>query len=161
MNNTLIAAEQLRHVLTTPTRGVLGLVDDLLVVARGHGLRIDWKADHCRVQFGEESSQHSIEVPLRKSVFRAALARIAVLCNQRMPNSVSPYNGQGELSIGSDPTTAMQVVFVNTPDVQSLELTPMRNEDVPAMPETASDGVAPKLAGTSNCRLDGGNLSEE
>jgi hypothetical protein len=97
MTNPSLSLEQLRHVLTTPTRGVLGLVDELLAVAREHCLRLDWKEDRCRVQFREGSSPGLIEVSLRKSVVRAALARIAVLCNQRKPNSVSPYGGQGEL----------------------------------------------------------------
>jgi hypothetical protein len=133
MNNTSISAEQLRHILTTPTRGVLGLVDELLAAAREHCLRLDWKADHCRVQFREGSSPGLMEVPLRKSVVRAVLARIAVLCNQRKPNSVSPYGGQGELLVGTDPATAIRVVFVNTPDEQCLELAPLRTESTSAI----------------------------
>ena len=38
-----------------------------------------------------------IDVPLQKSVVRAALARVAVLCNERIPGSVSPFGGQGRL----------------------------------------------------------------
>jgi hypothetical protein len=130
MNNSSTSLDRLHHALTTPTGGVLGLVDELLAVAREHGLQLDWKADHCRVQFREGSPSDSIEVPLRKSVVRAVLARIAVLCNQRKPNSTSPYGGQGELFVGADPTTTIRVVFVNTPDEQSLELMPLRNERV-------------------------------
>jgi hypothetical protein len=128
MNNSSTSLERLHHALTTPTGGVLGLVDELLAVACEHGLQLDWKADHCRVQFQEGGLSNSIELPLRKSVVRAVLARIAVLCNQRKPNSASPYGGQGELFVGADPTTTIRVVFVNTPDEQSLELTPLRNE---------------------------------
>jgi hypothetical protein len=62
------------------------------------------------------------------------LARVAVLCNQRTPNSVSPYGGQGELLIGPEPTTTMRVAFVNTPDEQSLELAPLGNESNAATP---------------------------
>ena len=43
-----------------------------------------------------------LELPFRKSVVRAALARIAVLCNEHTPHSVSPYGGQDELSVGGD-----------------------------------------------------------
>ncbi|HEY7427756.1 MAG TPA: hypothetical protein VH682_26230 [Gemmataceae bacterium] len=145
MNDSSTSLERLHHALTTPSGGVLGLVDELLAVAREHGLQLDWKADHCRVQFREGGSSDSIEVPLRKSVVRAVLARIAVLCNQRKPNSSSPYGGQGELFVGADPTTTIRAVFVNTPDEQSLELTPLRNERRTAMPEAAIEGQNPKM----------------
>jgi hypothetical protein len=140
MNNSSTPPDLLHRVLTNPTRGVLGLVDELLVVAREHGLQLEWKADHCRVQFRDGGPSDSIEVPLRKSVFRAALARIAVLCNQSKPNSVSPYGGQGELLVGTDPTTTMRVAFVNTPDEQSLDLTPLPNENRTSTPEAAFVG---------------------
>jgi hypothetical protein len=130
MNTPLTLAEQLIGALTTPTRGVLGMVDDLLAMSRENGIQLDWHAGHCRVRFRDVGPAGWIQVPLRKSVVRAALARVAVLCNQRIPNSVSPYGGQGELLVGTDPTTAMRVAFVNTPDEQSLELACMRKEAV-------------------------------
>jgi hypothetical protein len=126
MNVPLTAPEQLHRALTTPTRGVLGLVDDLLAVAREHGIQLAWHSGHCRVRFLEGDPPSWIEVPLRKSVVRAALARVAVLCNQRNPHSVSPYGGQGELLAGTDPATTIRVAFVNTPDEQSLELASAR-----------------------------------
>ena len=122
MNTPLTFPERLRRALTSPTHGVLGLVEDLLAVSREHGLQLDWQAGHCRVRSLEGGPAGWIEVPLRKSVVRAALARVAVLCNVRNPNSVSPYGGQGELLVGTDPATALRVTFVNTPEEQSLEL---------------------------------------
>lgn len=150
MNNASMPAEELRHVLTTPTRGVLGLVDELLAVARERSIHLDWKGDHCRVQFREGSTSDSIDVPLRKSVIRAALARIAVLCNQRKANSVSPYGGQGELLVGSNPATTIRVAFVNTPDEQSLELMPLRDENGTSTPEAACEGAKPKASHASS-----------
>lgn len=144
MNTPSTAPELLRQALTTPTRGVLGLVEELLAVSREHGLRLDWKADCCRVQFRDGGPPDSIEVPLRKSVVRAALARVAVLCNQRNANYVSPYGGQGELLVGTDPTTAIRVSFVNTPDEQSLELTPLRNDGRSDTSEAAVEGEKEK-----------------
>ena len=119
---------------------MLGLVDELLGVSRNHGLHLDWNADHCRVWFKEGDPPTSIEVPLRKSVVRAALAHVAVLCNQRNPNSVSPYGGKGELLVGSEPATPVRVAFVNTPDEQSLELTPLRNDHAAAVSGTPFEG---------------------
>jgi hypothetical protein len=140
MSESLTIPEQIRHALTTPTGGVLGLVDDLLMVSREQGLSLDWRSDHCRVRFPGGDSPASIEVPLRKSVVRAALARIAVLCNERSPNSVSPYGGQGELSVGTDPATVLRVAFVNTPDEQRLELTPVRAGAPSASPPAPDQG---------------------
>src|SRR5437764_7078168 len=113
MNTPLTAPERLHRALTTPTRGILGLVDELLAVSCEHGFLLDWQAGHCRVRFLEGADPAGwIEVPVRKSVLRAALARAAVLCNQRNPNSVSPYGGQGELMVGTDPTTAIRAAFI-------------------------------------------------
>jgi hypothetical protein len=130
MNRPFPFQEQLRRALTTPSRGVLGLVDDLLAVSREQDIRLDWQTDHCRVRFRGDGPEELIEVPLRKSVVRAALARIAVLCNERNPNSVSPYGGQGELSVGTDPVTVFRVAFANTPDEQTLELVRVSPEGV-------------------------------
>jgi hypothetical protein len=112
----------LRNALEHPTRGVVGLVDDLLKVARGQGLQLDWQAGRCRVRGIASNGEEWIDVPLGKSVFRAILARVAALCNERDPNSVSPYGGQAELSAGGDPPEVFRVRFVNTLAEQKLEL---------------------------------------
>jgi hypothetical protein len=112
----------LRRVFDHPTGGITGLVDDLLVVCLENGLQLDWDADRCRVRsFGGEWEE-LIDVPLRKSVFRAILARVATLCNERTPHSVSPYGGKGELSVGANQAAVFKVAFVNTPATQKLEL---------------------------------------
>lgn len=115
--------ESLRQALTAPTGGIVGLVDELLAASREHGLQLTWGDDHCRVQLG---GNELIEVPLRKSVVRAALARVAVVCNQRRTDSVSPYGGRVEISVGQEPAVPIRVDFINTPEIQSLELTPLR-----------------------------------
>jgi hypothetical protein len=51
---------------------------------------------------------------------------VAALCNERMPISVSPYGGRGEVAVDADPARVIRVAFVNTPEEQSLELTPVR-----------------------------------
>jgi hypothetical protein len=102
------------------------LVNDLLQLCQERGLQLDWQADCCRVRPVAGGSEEVIESPLRKSLFRAILARVAVLCNERSPNSVSPYGGRGELIVGANPATVFRVVFTNTPGEQRLELTPVR-----------------------------------
>jgi hypothetical protein len=124
MSTVAQVSEILRRILLHPDHGIAGLVDDLLVLCLEHGLQLDWQANRCRVRsFGGDSNE-LIDVPLRKSVFRAILARVAALCNERAPNAASPYGGQGELSAGTNPAAVSRVVFVNTPATQRLELTP-------------------------------------
>jgi len=113
--------------------GTVGLVDRLLCLSREWPGRLDWKANQCRIQSIGTEPQESVELPLPKSVFRAVLARLAALCNEHRPGSVSPYEGQGELVMGGDPSTLCRVVFVNTPSRQEAQLTGL------GMP---ADGVA-------------------
>jgi hypothetical protein len=122
MNTTSQLSPALRSVLEHPVRGVAGVVDDLLAECLVQGfLQLDWRDNACRVRcFGGDWEE--LAVPLRKSVFRAILARIAALCNERSPNSVSPYGGQGELSVGNDTRRMIKVAFTNTPEAQKLEL---------------------------------------
>ena len=122
MNTPIQLAIMVRNALVQPARGVVGMVDDLLKVCREHGAQIDWRTDCYRVRAAGGEWTELIDVPLRKSVFRAILARIAVLCNERTPNSVSPYGGHGELSVSENPPAIVKVTFVNTPEEQRLEL---------------------------------------
>ncbi len=95
MSTSLSLKEKVRNALVVPTTGIKGLVDDLFAVGRDRTVALDLKADICRIQLliGEKLDE-TIEVPVRKSIVRAALAHIAVLCNRRKPNSVSPYEGR-------------------------------------------------------------------
>jgi len=122
MSNPSSLPARLQSALLAPNRGVLGLVDELLAISRDHSLHVAWEGGRCRVQFVEGGLAGQIEVPLQKTVLRAALARVAVLCNERLPNSVSLYGGQGELLLDADPTKTIRVLFINTPDEQILEL---------------------------------------
>ncbi|HYT89278.1 MAG TPA: hypothetical protein VEL76_11285 [Gemmataceae bacterium] len=126
MNTSSSFREQIQRAFTPASRGVVDLVDRLLGLCRESGLRLDWKANQCRVRSLETEGANATEIPLQKSVFRAILARVAVLCNERSPNSVSPYGGNGELLAGTNPPTILQAAFVNTPAEQQLELRPGR-----------------------------------
>jgi hypothetical protein len=120
--NAKSSFEVFRDVLASPTRGIAGLVDDLLGACADHRLQVDWNADCCRIRCNEGNWEELIDLPVRKSVFRAILARVAVLCNERAPNSVSPYGGQGELKTNAAASTTFHVTFINTPAEQKLEL---------------------------------------
>ena len=115
-----------RDAYEHPARGVVGLVDDLLRLCQEQGLHLDWQGDSCRVRSLTRGTEEVLTTPLRKSVFRAVLARVATLCNERSPNSISPYRGQGELTVGADPSRVVRVGLVNNPSEQRLELIPLR-----------------------------------
>ncbi len=125
MNTTKQLSGALQSVFESPTRGVVGLVDDLLRMCPAQGLQLDWHADRCRIRSVDNGSQDVLTLPLRKSVFRAILARVATLCNERSAGSVSPYGGQGELVVDDDLPTTWKVSFTNTTEKQKLELIPV------------------------------------
>lgn len=157
MNSLSTIPDLVRNAFTNPTHGILGLVDDLLTISREQGIQLDWQAGRCRVRLCEGASTNWIEVPMRKSVVRAALARIAVLCNQQKPNSVSPYGGKSELMVGVDPTVPICVEFVNTPDEQHLELASLQYEGRGAAMESSFPGPSQEATRT----LDAGDGTVE
>lgn len=122
MNDLSPFPERLKRAFEPTRRGVVGLVDDLLGLCREQGLQLDWQAKQCRARPIGAGPQESTEIPLPRSVFRAVLARLAVLCNERIPDSVSPYGGEGELSVHTNPPTVFRVSFANTPSEQRLEI---------------------------------------
>jgi hypothetical protein len=115
----------LQSAFERPARGVVGLVDDLLRLCPEQGLQLEWQGGRCRVRSLADGSEEVLDRPLRKSIFRALLARVATLCNERSPNSVSPYGGQGELLVPADPPAIFRATFANTTDEQQLELIPV------------------------------------
>jgi hypothetical protein len=129
MSTTSQLSGIIRGVLTQPTGGIAGLVDGLLVICRKHGLQLEWQAGRCRFRPAGGDWEELADVPLRKSVFRAILGRLAALCNEQTPNAVSPYGGQCELSADANSPTLFRVTFTNTAEEQKLELT---TEAVPA-----------------------------
>jgi hypothetical protein len=123
MNTTSEYTRALQSALERPSQGVVGLVDDLLNLCRKHSLQLDWQGDHFRVRSVGCEWEDLPDISLRKSVVRAILARIAALCNEQIPNSVTPYGGESELSVGANPQAIFRVTFVNTQQEQKLVLT--------------------------------------
>jgi hypothetical protein len=137
MNDLSPFPDRLQRAFVPTQRGLAGLVDDLLGLCQEQGIQLDWRANRCRVRSLGAEPQESTEIPLPKSVFRAILARLAALCNERIPGSVSPYGGEGELSVGTNPRTVLRVAFTNTPGEQELELRPLAGDK-----DGATDGDA-------------------
>jgi hypothetical protein len=141
MNNLSPFPERLQRAFEPTQRGVVGLVDDLLSLGREQGLQVDWQANRCRVRPLGAQPQESIEIQLPKSVFRAILARMAALCNERIPNSVSPYGGEGELSVCTNPPMVFRVSFINTSGEQALEVRRLTDNKDEATDDDASERV--------------------
>src|SRR4051812_49347301 len=128
MNSKSPFSEQLRRAFEPTESGVIGLVENLLDLSREQGLRFGWVGDQCQVRPLGPEPPETAEFPLPKSVFRAMLARLAALCNEQSPDSVSPYGGEGELSVGTNPRMLVRVAFANTSGELRLELRPSAND---------------------------------
>lgn len=121
-------AERVQQAFRPTPRGVVGLVDDLLGLCRVHQLRLRFTEGHCSVRRLGADDGDALTVPLPKSVFRAALARVAALCNEQHPGSVTPYRGESEVVVppppspNCSPPSTCHVSFLNTPSEQHLEM---------------------------------------
>jgi hypothetical protein len=122
MRSSAQHAEAIRGILARPAGGVVEIVNDLLRVCQEQGIQIDWRDNRCRVRTVAGGPEEVIDQPLRKAALRAILARVAALCKEQRPDSVTPYGGEGELSVGAGPTSALRVSFANTPEEQWLRL---------------------------------------
>src|ERR1700730_10279557 len=83
MIHSTLFADRVQMAFQPTPRGVVGLVDDLLGLCRLYQLRINFGDGHCSVRRLRADAQESLNVPVPKSVFRAALARIAAICNEQ------------------------------------------------------------------------------
>jgi hypothetical protein len=126
MTNSSKHLTALSHVLSNPRGGIVGVVDDLLELCREHHLRLEWRAERYRVRSVDGPWEELQYIRVRKPIFRDLLARLAVLCNNRIPNSVSLYGGTGELSVGANPPTVFRVNIANKADQQHFELVPIQ-----------------------------------
>ena len=97
-------------------------MSDLLKACPDGGLELTWSDEHC----------HIVILPAKPSGYRNSdaesfhahvIARVAALCNEHQPNSVSPYGGQGDFSWAE--RGLFQTKFSNTPGEQKLVLIPI------------------------------------
>lgn len=114
--------DRLRRAFEPTRHGVAGLVEQMLVACAGADLAFERVGDRCVCRWSVGGDTHEVTVPLRPAAFRTVLARIATLCNERDPGSVTPYRGEGLLPIPGNPTALLRVHYVNTPENQQLEL---------------------------------------
>jgi hypothetical protein len=111
----------LRALAPTP-RGIVGLTEQLLEACAGGEVEFERVGDRCVCRWLVSGDTQEAALPLPPAAFRTILARIAVLCNEHNPNSVTPYGGQGLLAVKGQPAAVFQVAFVNTPEKLQLKL---------------------------------------
>lgn len=97
MNDTSQVLKEIEESLTEGPRNVVELVDDLLPTFQKQAMVLKWNDGKCCFHCLPDGALDSRGVPIPRSVFRSVLARMAVLCNQNVPDSVTPYGGEGEL----------------------------------------------------------------
>jgi hypothetical protein len=137
MSTTSTFSTTIQQIILNPSRGVVGLVDDLLGACCGHNIQLAWQDGQCRLSSSDGEWEDTIDLPIRRSVFRAILARVATLCNIQLADSVSPYGGTADLTVGYTPTGMLTVTIVNTPAEHGMRIAP-RVADLPD-----GDGEAP------------------
>ena len=118
----LPVAGELQRIMTRPTNGVLGMVDETLVLCAERCLRLHWDADTCRFLVpGEEWAEVTGLTP-RLGVFRAILARLAVLSQESTGVPAPLYGGEGEIAIPTNPPAVARFEMRNTQAEQRLLL---------------------------------------
>jgi hypothetical protein len=145
----MVSSDSTRQAFRPSQRGVVGLVDDLLALCQEQELQLEWRANQCRVCTIGVGPEEMIEVPLPNSAFRAVLARLAALCNEVNPGSVSPYRGEAELRIGIDPIIRFRVAFTNTASEQRVQITRVHEDKdgdrLTRLPRTRSASIEPQI----------------
>lgn len=122
MTPPLTVQDRLRRAFVPTRHGVVGQTDQLLAACGGADLAFERVGDRCVCRWTAGGDTQEVTLPLPPAAFRTVLARIATLCNERAPNSVTPYGGEGLLPVPGDPAALLRVNFVNTPEKQFLEL---------------------------------------
>ena len=114
--------DRLRRAFAPTQGGIVGLTDQLLEACVGSDVEFKRVGDRCVCHWTVNGETQEALVPLPPAAFRTILARIAALCNEYSPNAVTPYGGEGLLTVKGPPPTVVRVAFVNTPDEQRLEV---------------------------------------
>ena len=124
MSTTSTFSTTIQQIILNPSQGIVGLVDDLLAACCGHRIQLVWQDGQCRLISSDGDWEDAIDLPIRRSVFRAILARVATLCNIQRADSVSPYGGTADLAVSRTPAGMLKVTIVNTPTEQMMRLGP-------------------------------------
>lgn len=102
---------------------VVKFSDEFMQLCAIHELHLRLEPSQCVVEScGGKESIDMIENSMRRSQFRAVLARIAAICSEGSNSIMTPYGGDWEVSYGGDQNRRIRVSIQNTPDAQFVEL---------------------------------------
>ncbi len=133
-----LMVRRLCAILTNPGDGIVAMVDNILASCSDARVEVELQEGTLSVYFLNCCAQLRLSIP--KSVLRAIIARVAALCHEQTPNSVSPYGGEGELMVPAKPGSFIKAVFVNTTDQQHLTLTTLKTAvEVPSGQDVVSE----------------------
>jgi hypothetical protein len=113
---------RLRRAFAPTQGGIVGLTDQLLEAYVDSDVEFKRVGNRCVCNWTINGETKEALVPLPPAAFRTLLARVAALCNEYSPNAVTPYGGEGLLTVKGPPPTVLRVAFGNTPDEQRLEV---------------------------------------
>lgn len=119
MISTSTINDRLQRAFRPTQHGVIGLTEQFLAACIGADLEIKRVGDRCVCLWTEGGNAEQAPLPIPPAAFRTILARVAALCNERSPGSVSPYGGEARLAVGE---AEVFVKFVNTPQAQELQV---------------------------------------
>jgi hypothetical protein len=74
-------------------------------------------------------------------IIKQRMCGTSALCNEQTPDSVSPYGGQGELLVHTNPPALFHVLVTNTPREQRLEVRRVADDKFGTMDDDASEGI--------------------
>jgi hypothetical protein len=140
--------DRLQRAFRPTQGGVAGLTEQLLGACVGGDVEFERVGDRCFYRWTDEEGAQEFPLPLSPAAFRTILARVAALCNERSPESVSPYGGEGELVVGA---AEVFVRFTNTSQAQKLEVKSGPGWNAASQPLPAKEGAA---EGQNGARLE-------
>ncbi len=142
-NSMVVMTRKLRAILENPGDGIVAMVDSLLTNCADYRVEVEFREDIYQGEVLDARGRFTVESSIPKPVLRAIIARVAALCNEQTPHAVSPYGGEGELTVSAKPGALLKAVFVNTTDQQHLTLTTLRTAtEVPDGTEIVSEATA-------------------
>ena len=102
---------------------VVKFSDEFMQLCAEHELRLRLEPSQCVVEAsGGKESIDVIENPMRRSQFRAVLARIVAISSECSNSIMTPYGGDWEISYSGDQNRRIRVSVQNTPNAQFVEL---------------------------------------
>jgi hypothetical protein len=160
VNPSQTADDRLRRAFAPTQGGIVGLTDQLLEACVDSDVEFKRVGNRCVCHWTVGGETKEALVPLPPAAFRTILARVAALCNEYSPNAVTPYRGEGLLTLKGSPPAIVHVAFVNSPDEQRLEVKrnaecghrPSLHGEPDAALRTAIEPLATYISSSSNPR---------